>query len=322
MSKHKKPENKTGRFSKLRKKVSSNVNKESIKKTKDFASSSYQESSLGKTLDRANSKYDESMSGFLGPYKAEYYEEPPEPPEENVLVVTDENGEVVLDEDGNPIVGKIIPQVKGTWNCEYFYQPWYKARLYRAIFVLFVFLLISVALFFSPIDKIATTILLALVAYLTINCIFRYYNLAIFGKPMPLIPFLSNLRIVQEEVEEKEEYDSYEELVEDSQDSPKTVDEVENIVNGYPSPATYLTRWMNAYGWTIEDLVEESGGEIDRYRANLLIEDDEKVWKDEETIFSLSKTTGSKPSDWRNALEGWSNGNDLEPGPESEEEQN
>lgn len=218
---------------------------------------------------------------------------------EGIIYAVDEDGEIEVDSDGNEVILYVPPKVLSTWRCEYYLQPWRKARLARHM-------VLAVLLFLLTLSSVVTatiipyTAILATVACfaLIINLAFRYGGIALYKRPMPPIPFFSNLRFPT-----KKFVKSYEEALAEAEAEGTTyVKPVNNYVGDTPSPATILTRWMNGVAeWSASDLSENSGGLLDSFKVKLLLNDDEAAWTDSDTLKSLAKVTGSSEKQWTDA---------------------
>lgn len=251
-------------------------------------------------LSEIDSSYTESVSEGFKPFRPDNYEDNLENPENfNML----EDGTLIAD-----------PKVEGKWSCKYYYPPGYKAHLFRSIFLLMLLIFMLITFLFTSTLYFEIGFTLSIIVALFVNVIFRYYDLAVFGNPMPMIPgasmffykFFTNEYAPQEEDEEDEEdeeYEGYEGYIVEN----NTIDPVEDVKNGNPSPATILTRWMNSEDvrWTSEDLIENSGGFIDSFTLKMLLKNNEDAWTDEEIVDNISIITGSNPIQWINAFNDW-----------------
>ena len=84
---------------------------------------------------------------------------------------------------------------------------------------------------------------------------------------------------------------------------------VRNVNNGYSSPATILTDWMNnTEECTKRDLIDNSGGLLDLETVNLLLKDDANAWSDKKTLDIISRLTYSNPREWKQARRNWEDG--------------
>lgn len=255
-------------------------------------------------LSDIDNNYTDSVSEGFKSFRGESYEDDFEDPE-NFQILDD---------------GTLIPEpnVKDTWLCKYYYSPGYKAHLFRSIFILMPIMFMLITFLFTSTLYIEVGFALSVITILFINIIFRYYDLAIYKRPMPMIPALSMFfykyftnEYDLEEVnnndsdideDQKNEYQGY--VVENN-----TIDPVEDVRDGNPSPATILTRWMNSeeVRWRAEDIIENSGGTIDNFILKMLLKDNHEAWTDEEIVDNISIITGSNPLQWNRTYEKWKN---------------
>ena len=253
-------------------------------------------------LSTIDDSYTESVSEGFKPFRGENYEEHLEEPEDFQIL---EDGTLVPE-----------PSVQDTWSCKYYYSPGYKAHLFRTIFILMLIMFMLLTFLFTSSLYFEIGFALLFIAVLLVNVVFRYYDLAIYNRHMPMIPvvsmffykFFTNEYEPQKDDEEDgddigEEDDDYDGYVVHN----NTIDPVENIKNGNPSPATILTRWMNSEDvrWKAEDLIENSGGIIDAFTLKMLLKDNEDAWTDEDIVDNISIITGSNPMQWNNAYQKW-----------------
>lgn len=218
---------------------------------------------------------------------------------EGIIYAVDNDGVIELDSEGNDIILYVPPKVLSTWRCEYYLQPWRKARLARHMVIAVLLFLLTLSSAVTSTVVPYTTILATIACLLLIlNLAFRYGGIALYKRPMPPIPFLSNLRFPT-----KQFVKSYEEALAEAEAEGTTyVKSVERYSGDTPSPATILTRWMNGVAkWSSSDLSENSGGLLDSFKVKLLLNDDEAAWTDAETLKSLAKVTGSSEKQWSDA---------------------
>lgn len=253
-------------------------------------------------LSEIDNNYTDSVSEGFKPFRGENYEDNFE-----------ETDDLKVLEDGTVIAE---PKVLDKWSCKYYYSPGYKAHLFRSIFLLMIIIFMLITFLVTTTLYFEVGFTLAIIIGLFINVIFRYYDLAIFNRPMPMVPgvsmffykFFTNKYESQDDDENDEEYDDEEEYRNYGVEN-NTIDPVENVKNGNPSPATILTRWMNSKDiqWRAEDLIEKSGGVIDSFTLKMLLKDNEDAWTDEEIIDNISIITGSNPIQWTDAYNAWKN---------------
>ena len=250
-------------------------------------------------LSTIDDNYTESVSEGFKPFRGKNYEEHFEEPEDFQIL---EDGTLVPE-----------PSVQDTWACKYYYSPGYKAHLFRMIFILMLIMFMLVTFLFTSSLYFEVGFALFVISVLLVNVVFRYYDLAIYNRPMPMIPvvsiffykFFTNEYELQKDndednIEDDDEYTGY--IVHNN-----TIDPVENVKNGNPSPATILTRWMNSddVRWRAEDLIENSGGIIDTFTLKMLLKDNEDAWTDEDIVDNISIITGSNPMQWNDAYRKW-----------------
>lgn len=253
-------------------------------------------------LSDIDNNYTESVSEGFKSFRGESYEENFEDPE-NFQILDD---------------GTLIPEpsIKDTWSCKYYYSPGYKAHLFRSIFIVMLIMFMLVTFLFTSTLYIEVGFTLLVMIALFVNIIFRYYDLAIYNRPMPMIPVLSIFfyKYFTNEYDIAEDNNS--DIDEEKQDEHQgyivqnnTIDPVEDVRDGNPSPATILTRWMNSddVKWRAEDIIENSGGIIDNFTLKMLLKDNDDAWTDEEIVDNLSIITGSNPLQWSRAYENWKN---------------
>lgn len=239
-------------------------------------------------------------------FSARGYDQPEIPEDtEGILYAVDSDGDVEYDADDNPIILYVPPTVLSRWRCDYHLQPWRKARLARHMLLCVLLFMITLASLLTTTIVTYTAVLAAvLLMALLINMAFRYGGIAVYGRPMPPIPFLSNLRLPTRQLAE-----SYERVLAESEaDGTVYVTPVKRYAgeNEVPSPATILTRWMNGVAeWTSGDLIENSGGLLDSFRVKLLLADDEAAWTDEDTLDALARVTGSSTDQWTDAWQAY-----------------
>lgn len=253
---------------------------------------------VGKSTEKVGEWYNKTFGNVTGIFKESHYDVP-DIPEERI-------NSYLEHPDGTIEPVDITPEIVKPWVCNYYYLPRYRARLAISIFVIIgVIFMISLAATFDYTWH--TIAALALSSLLLINVAARYLGLAIYKLPMPKIPWVSDLRIYRQP--EEEEYDedvTYEEVLDRNSDSIPVVEPVERYNGDSPSPATLLTRWMNGVARMSEnDLIDQSGGALDSLRVKLLLRDDEDAWMDFDTVDVLSKITGSRPQQWRDAWYEW-----------------
>lgn len=269
---------------------------------------SKQDKTVSKTT---NNKVRRKFSEFLkdelvNSFSREYYEK-----NHKFLVEPDETTKELLAEDYNEDIYRYKPVVLSDWKAEYFNSPRQMVRLqyhkYLALFFFVVMFIMSLT-FYRGFGPIAACVLM-LLAYL--NFSFRYSNIAIKGRAVPPIPFLSNYYIVSEKVVEEDEEDKDGEKPSDfiKETKREFVTPVRNVNNGYSSPATILTDWMNdVEGCTKRDLIDNSGGLLDLKTVNLLLKDDANAWSDKNTLDIISRLTYSSPKEWKQARRSWEDG--------------
>lgn len=235
-------------------------------------------------------------------FSARGYEHPDIPEDvEGIKYATDGDGDVEYDADGNPIILYVPPKMISTWRCEYYLQPWRKARLARHMALCVLLFLLTLASVLSATIVSYTAIAAAVLPLaLLVNMAFRYGGIAAYKRPMPPIPFLSDLRLPTRQISE-----SYERIVAESEaDGTIYVTPVKRYAgpDRAPSPATILTRWMNSTAeWTPGELTENSGGLLDSFKVKLLLADDEAAWTDSDILDTLGQVTGSSPQQWIDA---------------------
>lgn len=218
-----------------------------------------------------------------------------------------DEAEIIAENDEEKIL-RYKPKVISKWQCEYFNSPRQMARLaqHQMIIVCVLLFMYVMSLSISTISVYAGMVLLAIIG---ISFWMRYSNMAFFGKAVPTIPILSDIYFLDSSDEDDEEKnkEDYQEKVAKEADI-EYVKPVEDIRNGYPSPATILTRWMNHEAqWTIEDLIESSGGLLDNFKVSLMMKNDENAWQDREILDVISRISNSNPREWKNAYAQWSN---------------
>lgn len=253
---------------------------------------------VGKKISEINDSYDESTNSLLLLFSPEGYEYPPEPDEDDFIYEKSENGDEV-------IVG-IKPRRIGKNRFEYFYSPQYKARLAKclvAMLVLFFIMLMSTVFIYA--DKAAIIFMVVLVLVM-LNVFIRYSGVGIAGRPVPVIPFLSSFVASMGNVQEGSDSETEEDNDEEVSSGEIYVTPIEDVRNGNPSPATILTRWMNNEArWTEDDIIENSGGVINRTVVKMLFKNNHEIWTDEDILDTLSSITGSHPKQWVEVYNKW-----------------
>lgn len=246
-------------------------------------------SSLRSTAEKIDSRYESTISSFFSPLTSSHYQEPPEPPEGNV-VLDDESGETY-----------ISPLVEKKWVCQYFYSPERKARLYRYMLISVIAVAISSVVAVS-LDIPGSIASIVVTSFIFLNIMCRYFGFAVYNRPMPELPVLSYLETREPSVDEDDENDD--------EDGVEYISQVDNINNGEMSPATYLTRWMNNTAhMSRSEFIESSGGKIDEFKMNLLLSDNKEAWSDAGIVERVSEITNSHPDDWYSALTKWEGSN-------------
>lgn len=273
-----------------------------------------------------------------------HYEEPPRPPNKNILTSKNENGE--------EFVTGIKPKQTGVWKFEYYFSPLFKAQLAKFMFIItltFPLILLSII---TMTHNTSALIVLGICILMLINSFLLYSGGGIGRFPAPqLLPLtwiVSKIPIkgytpslIEQFLQfvQKNEYVGPEErqriakeiqdnkkvkrksflrrLIEDNDEEQQddatdnTYDIVEedesNNSTEYPSPATILTNWMNLdeVQWDEKELHERAGGMLSRYDIKLLLSDNEIIWNDTEKIDVLSKITGTNTKQWEEAYNKW-----------------
>lgn len=205
-----------------------------------------------------------------------------------------------------------IPELVKNWRCRYFYSPGYKAHLFRTIFLFILIIVMLVFFLFTTAVPRQVGFTLAIVLVFFVNILFRYYDLALYNQPMPMVPGASLFfyKLFTNEYKDHHEEEGNEEESREREGyvvNEVSIDPINNVKNGNPSPATVLTRWMNSSDvrWSAEDIIEKSGGVIDKFTLKMLLKDNGDAWADEEVIDTLSIITGSNPIQWQQTYEKW-----------------
>ena len=255
-----------------------------------------------------------SFSDFLkdelvNSFSQEYYEK-----NHKFKAKPDENTKELIAEDYNENIYRYKPVVLSDWEAEYFNSPRQMVRLqyhkYIALFFAVIMLIMSIT-FYRGFGPIAACVLMTL-AYL--NFSFRYSNVAIKGHPVPPIPFLSNFYIISDDSDDDEENENEDTEIDDDTEiieetKREYVTPVMNINNGFASPASILTEWMNdTEKCTKKELVDNSGGLLSMNTLNLLLKDDANAWSDKKTLDIISRLTYSSPKEWKQARRSWEDG--------------
>ena len=281
----------------IRKSLDPNTKNPSHEKTQDV-------SLLKKSENKVRRKFTEFLKDeLINSFSREYYEI-----NHQFLVEPDESSKELIAEDYNEDIYRYKPVVLSEWKAEYFNSPRQMVRLqyhkYLALFFAIVMFIMSVT-FYRGFGPIAACILMIL-AYLDFS--FRYNNIAIKGNPVPPIPLLSNFYIVSEKaIDEEEKEEKPSDFINETK--REFVTPVRNVNNGYSSPATILTDWMNnTEECTKRDLIDNSGGLLDLETVNLLLKDDANAWSDKKTLDIISRLTYSNPKEWKQARRNWEDG--------------
>lgn len=278
----------------------------------------FQNTKLFKKAQDLNAEYDRRHEEAFDIFYARGYEEPPEPDEERVEYFTNDNGEVLLDEDGSPLVSYVEPEVLSKWRCEYYYPPEIQARLFRAIVFYAILLIFAIAAGFS---YGFIFIFAALVLLVLLSCAGRLYRFAFNFRPIPDIPFITPTSVHMYALDQWNLKHAQKEAQGDKSASyggakPSEVEyvtPVNVVIDGVESPATILARWMNGVQkWDEEDLSEASNGRLQVFVVKLLLTDDPEPWHDSGTIDALSEATHADNSDWINAVKAFDKAKEKE----------
>jgi len=245
---------------------------------------------------------------LVNSFSVDYYER-----NHSFEIPPDESTKELIAEDYRENIYRYEPVVLDKWKAEYFNSPRQMVRLQYHKYIAVFFAIMTFVMFvvfyrdFGP----AAACILMLIAYGDFYC--RYNNIALWHKPVPTIPVLSNLYLVSdtppedEDDKENEEDNIDDDFIQETQ--RQYVTPVVNVNNGFSSPATILTEWMNTTEkCTKQELVDNSGGLLDTNTVNLLLQDDANAWSNKETLDTISRLTYSSPKDWKQARRQWEDG--------------
>lgn len=245
--------------------------------------------------DRANGSYEKARNSLFNIFNSSYYELPPEPYAEDLLVFTDD--------DTDEVVGLAVsPRKKdGTKNkFEYYDQPSKKA-LFARILVGMVLIMIMMILIVTQVYTWGMAASIILLAISSILLGLRQANFGFFGLPIKLPAWLTMTTF-----EDEEDDEDIEELEEEDLSGLKGNSGVQSNtepIDGVKSPGIYLADWINYKGYTKKMFSQESGLEVST--VSKLINDNEDAWTDKDVLMRISETTSTTPDRWIEGLRDW-----------------
>lgn len=247
---------------------------------------------ISKALNSADENYDKASNFLVGVFKKEHYPNPPEPDFEDILVFTDDDGEV----KGMSVLPK---KKEGTNNgFIYFDTPRVKAIYARVILAS---ILMMVLLLFISTKQYVPGIIGAIVLLSLISILLgmRQASLGIFGYPITLPAWMMMTTVDEyaDEIEDDIEYDD------DGEEKEVTVHTRTKPIGDVLSPGIYLSQWLTHYNISKKVFAQKCGLELST--VTRLVNDEEKLWSDDDILAKISEVTNASSDRWKEALKDW-----------------
>lgn len=213
---------------------------------------------------------------------------------------------LILEEDeytGKTMAVGTIPEMKKTWVCDYHYPMRYRGMLILIALILTAPILMSIYMFSrgSIVYMISSVVTIIMCLILQISFIFRSFNLALYKTPIPPINVFGLSEIIFSTIFNTSDEEELEKEGVDGEDIRYLTNTVSRYNGENPSPATYLSNWLEENGYDQEDLEEATGGYIDAQRFVFLMKDSASEWQKKKTLKVLSKATNSTIDQWEDA---------------------